>query len=208
MSPTASPLRLLVVDDDPDIRSSTRALLGLLGHDACDAVSGKAALDVAAGWAPRRGPDRIAAAGHGRLRAGRTAAVAVLGPAAHVLLLETTDALVDGGFDFASRFERRFKFVRLPRRSRLPTDSQPGRPSILHGGLPSGPVDGISFQLVPSTTTSSTPADGIARRRLSTLAWRSSDASSRTLKWIPRWSACRGVRLDTGSLPAIRSASA
>jgi two-component system, chemotaxis family, CheB/CheR fusion protein len=48
-SPT---LRVLVVDDDPDISASTRGLLKLLGHEAEAAVSGKAALERAAAWRP------------------------------------------------------------------------------------------------------------------------------------------------------------
>jgi CheY-like chemotaxis protein len=48
-SPT---LRVLVVDDDPDISASTRGLLKLLGHQAEAAVSGKAALELADAWRP------------------------------------------------------------------------------------------------------------------------------------------------------------
>jgi CheY-like chemotaxis protein len=48
-SPT---LRVLVVDDDPDISASTRELLKLLGHEAEAAVSGKAVLERAAAWRP------------------------------------------------------------------------------------------------------------------------------------------------------------
>jgi CheY-like chemotaxis protein len=50
--PPSPTLRVLVVDDDPDISASTRGLLRLLGHEAEAAVSGKAALELAAGWRP------------------------------------------------------------------------------------------------------------------------------------------------------------
>jgi CheY-like chemotaxis protein len=51
MNAPTSKLRVLVVDDDPDVRTSTRALLRSIGHDARGA-SGQAALKLAAQWRP------------------------------------------------------------------------------------------------------------------------------------------------------------
>jgi CheY-like chemotaxis protein len=46
------PLRVLVVDDSPDLRLSTCALLGLWGHDAREAPDGPAALEAADAFRP------------------------------------------------------------------------------------------------------------------------------------------------------------
>jgi len=51
-APARTPLRILVVDDDPDITDAMRDLLDLLGHRAATANDGGAALDVARQFAP------------------------------------------------------------------------------------------------------------------------------------------------------------
>jgi two-component system, OmpR family, response regulator len=45
-------LRVLVVDDCPDLRASLRILLGLWGHDVREAPDGHAALRLAAAFRP------------------------------------------------------------------------------------------------------------------------------------------------------------
>lgn len=47
-----APLRVLVVDDDPDITEAMGDLIGLLGHEAAIANDGGAAVDVARRFAP------------------------------------------------------------------------------------------------------------------------------------------------------------
>jgi CheY-like chemotaxis protein len=46
------PLRVLVVDDCPDLRATLRILLRLWGHEVCDAGDGPAALGLAAEFRP------------------------------------------------------------------------------------------------------------------------------------------------------------
>lgn len=48
----ADPLRVLVVDDDPDAADSTATLVALAGFDARTASSGEDALRLVAGFAP------------------------------------------------------------------------------------------------------------------------------------------------------------
>jgi CheY-like chemotaxis protein len=46
------PLRVLVVDDCPDMRATLRILLGLWGHEVAEAGDGHAALGLAATFRP------------------------------------------------------------------------------------------------------------------------------------------------------------
>ena len=52
MSATARSLRVLIVDDDPDITDAMRDLLDLMGHCAATANDGGAAVNVARDFAP------------------------------------------------------------------------------------------------------------------------------------------------------------
>ncbi len=52
VAPRLAPLRVLVVDDFPDGRASTRLLIELWGYDCREAADGPAALAVAADFRP------------------------------------------------------------------------------------------------------------------------------------------------------------
>ena len=73
-------VRMLVVDDEPDIRATVSAMLEIEGYDVAEASNGADALAVVEAQAARRHPARHAHAGPRRLglrrRAAASAAIA------------------------------------------------------------------------------------------------------------------------------------